>query len=114
MLFQAYNCNGCHANGGGGMGPALMNDKWIYGSDPANISATILEARPNGMPTFRGLIPEEQVWQLAAYVRSMSGLLRKDVAPGRQDHMSGKAPESSTEKMTPKDASMPPAAELSR
>ena len=32
-LYTWYNCNGCHANGGGGMGPALMDDKWIYGSD---------------------------------------------------------------------------------
>src|SRR5688572_17405907 len=23
-LFRWYNCNGCHANGGGGMGPPLM------------------------------------------------------------------------------------------
>src|SRR5688572_14423044 len=23
-LFSAFNCTGCHANGGGGMGPALM------------------------------------------------------------------------------------------
>src|SRR5207245_319214 len=24
-LFAAYNCSGCHANGGGGMGPPLMD-----------------------------------------------------------------------------------------
>ena len=28
-LYSAYNCVGCHANGGGGMGPPLMDDKWI-------------------------------------------------------------------------------------
>src|SRR4051812_37261450 len=27
-LFGWYNCAGCHANGGGGMGPPLMDDKW--------------------------------------------------------------------------------------
>ncbi|TIX20898.1 MAG: cytochrome C, partial [Mesorhizobium sp.] len=31
-LFGWFNCSGCHANGGGGMGPALMDEKWIYGS----------------------------------------------------------------------------------
>ena len=36
-LYQAYNCSGCHANGGGGMGPPLMDDRWIYGAAPANI-----------------------------------------------------------------------------
>jgi cytochrome c oxidase cbb3-type subunit III len=109
-LFQSYNCNGCHANGGGGMGPPLMDNKWIYGSDPANIVATILEGRPNGMPSFRDKIPEDQVWELAAYVRSMSGLLPKDVSPSRQDHMSAKTPESSTQAMTPAQGGSPPPA----
>src|ERR1051326_1364288 len=53
-LFQWYNCVGCHANGGGGMGPPLMDAKWIYGSEPENIYATIVEGRPNGMPSFGG------------------------------------------------------------
>ena len=86
-LYQAYNCNGCHANGGGGMGPALMDDTWIYGRAPGNVYATIVEGRPNGMPAFGGRIPDQQVWQLVAYVRSMSGQLRGDVRPGRDDHM---------------------------
>ena len=30
-LFDQFNCVGCHAHGGGGMGPALMDDEWIYG-----------------------------------------------------------------------------------
>src|SRR5690242_3579562 len=30
-LFRAFNCVGCHAHGGGGMGPALMDAKWRYG-----------------------------------------------------------------------------------
>ena len=35
-LFRWYNCSGCHATGGGGdWGPALMDDKWIYGVAPA-------------------------------------------------------------------------------
>ena len=59
-LFSWYNCIGCHANGGGGMGPPLMDDEWIYGSEPANIFATIVEGRPNGMPSFGGSIPETQ------------------------------------------------------
>ena len=36
------------------------------------------------MPSFRGRIPDAQVWQLVAYVRSMSGLAhhRRIVAVG--------------------------------
>src|SRR4051812_40845330 len=53
VLFGQFNCSGCHAHGGGGMGPALMDSDWIYGSEPENIFATIAEGRPNGMPSFR-------------------------------------------------------------
>jgi cytochrome c oxidase cbb3-type subunit 3 len=84
QLFQAYNCVGCHFNGGGGMGPALMDDKWIYGSSMQNIASTIIEGRPNGMPTFRGMVSGDQVWQLAAYVRSLSNLGEKSEAKGKE------------------------------
>jgi cytochrome c oxidase cbb3-type subunit 3 len=100
-LFDQYNCSGCHAHGGGGIGPPLMDANWIYGSQPQNIHDTILEGRPNGMPSFRGKIPEFQVWEIVAYVRSMSGQLRMDVAPGRSDHMSYKKPEQSGPKENP-------------
>jgi len=86
-LFGWYNCSGCHANGGGGMGPPLMDDKWIYGSAPENIFATIVEGRPNGMPSFAGRIPAQQVWQLVAYVRSLSGLTPSAARSARADHM---------------------------
>src|SRR4051812_18729949 len=80
-LFSWFNCSGCHANGGGGMGPALMDDKWIYGGTIESIHATIRDGRPNGMPTFRDKIPDDQIWEIAAYVRSLSGAARKDAAP---------------------------------
>jgi len=72
QLFAAMNCNGCHSSGGGGMGPNLMDQAWIYGGSVENIAASIVEGRPNGMPTFRGFIPMEQIWELAAYVKSLS------------------------------------------
>jgi cytochrome c oxidase cbb3-type subunit III len=103
-LFRKYNCSGCHAQGGGGMGPALMDDKWNYGSEPANIYATIVQGRPNGMPAFGGHIPNEQVWQLVAYVRSMSGQVREDAAPSRSDEFQTAPPEGRREKAAPKDA----------
>lgn len=110
-LFSQMNCTGCHANGGGGIGPALMDDKWIYGSQPDQIFATIVEGRPNGMPSFRGKLPNYQVWQLAAYVRSLSGQVSKDAAPGRSDDMQVKEPENSKDREKPNDASVPKSAE---
>jgi cytochrome c oxidase cbb3-type subunit III len=92
-LYSAYNCEGCHFLGGGGMGPALMDGAWIYGSDPANIFSTIVQGRPNGMPAFGSKIPRYQIWQLASYVRSMSGLVPMDVAPNRGDTMHAREPE---------------------
>jgi cytochrome c oxidase cbb3-type subunit 3 len=100
-LFNQYNCSGCHANGGGGIGPPLMDNYWIYGSQPQNIFTTIVEGRPNGMPSFRNRIPEYQVWEIVAYVRSMSGLLPKDVAPSRSDQLYVRPPEASMPKQTP-------------
>jgi cytochrome c oxidase cbb3-type subunit 3 len=92
-LFRWYNCNGCHGMGGGGIGPPLMDSHWKYGGDPASIFQTIMQGRPEGMPSFGGHIPEDQVWQIVAYVRSMSGQLRKDVAPSRGDTLSPGQPE---------------------
>ncbi len=71
-LYTQYNCSGCHSNGGGGMGPSLMDDQWIYGGRLEQIHQTLVEGRPNGMPTWGGKIPDQQLWQIAAYVRSMS------------------------------------------
>ena len=91
--FRWFNCHGCHANGGGGIGPPLMDDEWLYGAEPRNIFATIVEGRPNGMPSFRGKIPDAQVWQIVAYVRSMSGQTPATARAGRPDDMRAKEPE---------------------
>ena len=100
-LFQWYNCNGCHANGGGGIGPPLMDSQWRYGSDPASIFTTIMQGRPQGMPSFGGHIPQDQAWQIVAYVQSMSGQLRKDVEPGRSDGISTNKPENARPQLQP-------------
>lgn len=86
-LYNWMNCVGCHAHGGGAIGPPLMDDKWIYGSEPENIYATIVEGRPNGMPSFRGKLTNQQVWQLVAYVRTMSGLTPMLARSSREDDM---------------------------
>lgn len=72
-LFHSMNCVGCHApDGGGGMGPPLSDHVWIYGGEPAQIFMTIMQGRPNGMPSFANALPEDSIWKLAAYVRSLS------------------------------------------
>ena len=72
QLYNRFNCSGCHFNGGGGIGPALMDDVWVYGGRLDQIYDSVYQGRPNGMPAWGGKIPDEQIWQIAAYVRSMS------------------------------------------
>jgi cytochrome c oxidase cbb3-type subunit III len=107
-LYSAFNCVGCHAQGGGAIGPALMDSKWIYGSQPAQIYSDIVQGRPNGMPSFSGKIPEYQVWELVAYVRSMSGQLPTDIAPSRSDQMAVAKAEQARKKEQPADENQQP------
>ena len=97
-LYRWMNCVGCHAHGGGGMGPPLMDDQWRYGGRIEQIVATILQGRPNGMPSFRGKLTEQQVWQIAAYVRSLSGQAPKDAVSSRADEMSNIEPQTLAKK----------------
>ena len=110
-LYSAYNCAGCHAQGGGAIGPALMDSQWIYGSHPAQIYSTIVQGRPNGMPSFGGKLPDYQVWELVAYVRSMSGQLASDVAPSRSDTMPVAKAEQARQKEHPSDEEEQPITE---
>jgi len=100
-LFDQMNCSGCHSHGGGGIGPPLTDDEWIYGSDPQNIFATITEGRPNGMPSYRGRLPTAQVWQLVGYVRALGGLQGKAIRTTRDDHMMYKESEQARNKGHP-------------
>jgi cytochrome c oxidase cbb3-type subunit 3 len=95
-LFSWFNCTGCHAHGGGGIGPPLMDAYWRYGSDLRSVVTSIGEGRPNGMPAYGGKASHEQVLQLGAYVRSMGGLESMAVASGRDDSMNFKNPEAMT------------------
>jgi cytochrome c oxidase cbb3-type subunit 3 len=94
QLYTQMNCVGCHAHGGGSMGPALMDDEWRYGGRIDQIAATIAEGRPNGMPSWRGKLTDDQIWKLASYVRTLSGQPSKDAVSSRADAMSTGTPQS--------------------
>jgi cytochrome c oxidase cbb3-type subunit 3 len=72
LLFGQMNCTGCHFNGGGGMGPALMSGHWRYGGQLDQIYESIAQGRPNGMPSWQFVLQPQQIWELAAYVKSLS------------------------------------------
>lgn len=90
--FGWFNCTGCHFNGGGGIGPPLMDAKWRYGGRIDQIYASIAQGRPNGMPAFKDKIPPGQIWEIAAYVRSLSGNANKLAASSRPDAMTAGSP----------------------
>jgi len=103
-LYRWFNCDGCHANGGGDIGPALMDDQWRYGGEIEQIHASIAQGRPNGMPTFRDKIPDAQIWELAAYVRSLSGNVPRAAAPSRGETISATPPLTRIPEQPPKSA----------
>jgi cytochrome c oxidase cbb3-type subunit 3 len=73
--FNTY-CVACHmADGGGGIGPNLTDDKWILGGGMENIMHTLNEGgRPGkGMISWKSSIPAEQLQQVASYVISLQG-----------------------------------------
>jgi cytochrome c oxidase cbb3-type subunit 3 len=71
--FIQFNCNGCHAdNGGGGMGPALSDNLFTYGAEPENIYLSIYQGRPNGMPSWGAVLPDAVIWDLVTYIGKIS------------------------------------------
>jgi cytochrome c oxidase cbb3-type subunit 3 len=72
ILFKRWNCSGCHGDhAGGGMGPSLRDVDWRYGDSDEHIYDSIAEGRSLGMPAWGTKIPEKQMWELTAYVRSL-------------------------------------------
>jgi cytochrome c oxidase cbb3-type subunit III len=72
-LYSWYNCHGCHGTlGGGGIGPPLRDDVWIYGADPASLYQSIAQGRPQGMPAFGGIMSEDMIWRIVAYVQALA------------------------------------------
>ncbi|HXG66200.1 MAG TPA: cytochrome c oxidase subunit II [Blastocatellia bacterium] len=89
QVFEAQACNTCHLEGGGaGRGPALAG---VFGkqvqlaggqtviADENYIRESILNPRAKVvagydpiMPTYQGLLSEEQVLQLIAYIKSLN------------------------------------------
>ena len=86
-LFQDLACNTCHRSDGQGRGPRLdglfgsqvqLQDGQKIVADESYIRESILNPKAKivagyqaVMPTFQGLVSEEQLLQLIAYVRSL-------------------------------------------
>jgi cytochrome c oxidase cbb3-type subunit 3 len=92
LYFHWMNCTGCHSEGGGGIGPALMDSKWRYGSSMESIVQSIANGRPNGMPGFAGKMTPTQIWETAAYVRALAVRVPQSLRSGRSEGLSDGEP----------------------
>jgi cytochrome c oxidase subunit II len=89
QLFQTLGCASCHGNNGeGGRGPALLGvfnsevqlstgqkvrgDESYIRESILNPQAKIVAGYGPIMPTFQGVVSEDQIVQLIAYVKSLS------------------------------------------
>ena len=72
----ANNCAQCHASdAGGAVGfPNLTDDDWNWGGQHSDIVTTLTNGRMGVMPAFAPALGEEGTPQVAAYVRSLSGI----------------------------------------
>jgi cytochrome c oxidase cbb3-type subunit 3 len=85
--FQTY-CVACHmADGGGGIGPNLTDNKWILGGGIEKIYHTISEGgRPGkGMVAWKASLSAEQRQQVASYVISLQGTTPANPKPPQGD-----------------------------
>ncbi len=95
MLFQKLGCGTCHRPDGTGQGPSLVG---LFGkpvqlqrgrtvtADEAYIRESILDPQakivagyPPIMPTFKGLISEDGILQIIAYIKSLKREERTEV-----------------------------------
>ena len=73
-LYLQTGCSACHgAGGGGGMGPALLDDEWKFGSDDRTLFKLIKGEIPQQtMPAaFGGVLKDDDIWKILAFIRSL-------------------------------------------
>jgi cytochrome c(L) len=73
-IYLQLGCSGCHGvGGGGGMGAALLDDEWKFGSDDETLFKLIRGEIPQQtMPAVFGKeLQDDDVWKILAYVRSL-------------------------------------------
>jgi cytochrome c oxidase subunit 2 len=92
-LFKRFGCETCHGAGGTSQGPSLaglfgktvkLQEGTTVTADENYIRESILDPRAKIvagyqpiMPTFKGLVSEEGLLQLIAYIKSLEGAERK-------------------------------------
>jgi mono/diheme cytochrome c family protein len=89
-VFMAAGCNGCHGGtGGGGMGPPLTNQVWVYGKDDDTLFRLVALGSDGlkeqgysrkGSENVVGPMPaqgtivksDDDLWKIIAWIRSVN------------------------------------------
>ncbi|WP_224963422.1 c-type cytochrome [Geomonas subterranea] len=68
----AARCASCHgADGKGGIGPDLTAKQFKYGRTAPEVTASISDGRPGGMPGFKNELSGDKIQGLVQYVLSL-------------------------------------------
>jgi cytochrome c oxidase cbb3-type subunit 3 len=74
-VYEA-NCIACHrADGGGGIGPNLTDNKWILGGGIKNIFNTLVKGGRDGkgMVSWQGILKPSEMQQVGSYILTFQG-----------------------------------------
>src|SRR5262245_7290762 len=80
-LFNDF-CADCHGGGGVGnnKGPALNTGTFKHGGDDAGLFRTIKNGSPGTEMDANANVPDNQIWQLVAYIRSLAPVAERGPA----------------------------------
>lgn len=74
---EIYNmrCLACHAADGGGLvGPNLVDDYWLHGGSPVDIAKVIYDGVPaKGMIAWKSQLSVEEIYAATAFIYSLHG-----------------------------------------
>lgn len=78
--IYAANCIACHApDGGGGLGPNLVDAYWIHGGDISEVFSTIKYGVPaKGMIPWKDQLKPVEMQQVASFILSLKGTTPAD------------------------------------
>ena len=73
-LYSTYctQCHGSDARGALGF-PNLTDNDWLYGGEPETIKTSIMNGRNGMMPPWGEILGNDGVFNVAAYIQSLSG-----------------------------------------
>ncbi len=85
-LYGSQGCAACHgdAQGGAGSGPSFLVPGLIDQQSLTELALSIQAGSPPAMPAYGEQLTEDDVWSLAAFVRSMAWEAQQPEAPVEQ------------------------------